>query len=553
MTRAADVLVRSLVRHGVDRVFCVPGESYLSVLDALVDTPEIQVVTARHEGGAGFMAVADAKLTGRPGIAFVSRGPGAMNAAIAVHTAQQDAVPLILFIGQVERPHLGMNAFQEVDHARLFDQVCKWTAEVHDPQRLADTVATAFHRARAGTPGPVVISLPEDMLEESVLDESVPCRGPVRAAAADDDIAELRRRIAGAERPLIIAGGLLQTEPGRNTLRSVAERFGIPVAAAVRQIDVIDNDHPQYAGHLGYGAPTDLVDALSESDLVLGVGARLGDVTSQGFSFPAAPGPRQPVIQVWPDATELGSFRDLAFGIAADPAEVLRQLLATAPQQPDQRHRDWSRSLREGASRLRRWDGPDDATDGVVFGAVVRQVDALLDENAIVASDAGNFGAWVQKLIRFGGQRRMLGPCSGAMGFGVPGAVAASLRFPGRQVVGFAGDGGILMTGNELATAVQYGARPVLIVSDNGSYGTIRMHQEKNFPRRRAMTDLCNPDFRGWAESFGALALQVDTAGAIRPALQEAFSADRPAVISVRTSLEYISPATTITQLASGG
>ena len=553
MNRAADILVASLIQHDIDRVFCVPGESYLSVLDAMVDAPDLQVVTARHEGGAGFMAVADAKLSGRTAVAFVSRGPGAMNAAIAVHTAQQDAVPMILFVGQVERPHLGMNAFQEVDHARLFAPMCKWTAEVHDPARLADIVATAFHRARAGTPGPVVISLPEDMLEDTVGEAPVPVRGPTRAAAATSDIEALRKQIAAARRPLIVAGGLLQTEAGRSALLRVAEGFGLPVAAAVRQIDVIDNDHPNYAGHMGYGAPGALIAALSQSDLVLAVGARLGDVTSQGYSFPAAPCPAQPVVQVWPDAAELGSFRDLALGIAADPVEVLSQLAAVAPEAPQRAHLDWCHDLHAGALRLRQWDGPAEAEDGVVFGAFVREVNAMLADDAIIASDAGNFGAWVQKAIRFGGNRRMLGPCSGAMGFGVPAAVAASLRFPGRQVIGFAGDGGMLMTGNELATAMQYGASPILVVSDNGSYGTIRMHQEKTFPSRLAMTDLKNPDFRAWGESFGALAFQINRADEIRPTLQEALSARRPVFISVRTSLEYISPNSTISQLAKRG
>ncbi|EAQ02082.1 acetolactate synthase II large subunit [Pseudooceanicola batsensis HTCC2597] len=549
MTRAADLLARSLIQHGIDRVFCVPGESYLSVLDAMVDVSELQVVTARHEGGAGFMAVADAKISGRTGVAFVSRGPGAMNAAIAVHTAQQDAVPFVLFVGQVERSHLGMNAFQEVDHSLVFGSMCKWTAEVRDADRVGDIVATALHKARSGTPGPVVVSLPEDMLDDAVSSVQVPARGRTRAAASSDDIARLCEMIGASHKPLIIAGGLLQTEEGREAVTHVAEKLGIPVAAAVRQIDVINNDHPNYAGHMGYGVPTELIKALSKSDLVVAVGARLGDVTSQGYTFPAAPVPSQPVIQIWPDANELGSFRDLAFGIAADPVQVLRQLAENVPERPDDRHVGWTRELHEGAVQLRKWEGPDEAEDGVVFGAVVRELDALLADDAIIASDAGNFGAWVQKVFRFGGQRRMLGPCSGAMGFGVPGAVAASLRFPDRQVVGFAGDGGVLMTGNELATALQYGACPVLVVSDNGSYGTIRMHQEKSFPNRLAMTDLKNPDFRAWAESFGALAFQIERAGEIRPTLEKALSAKRPALVAVRTSLEYISPTTTISQL----
>lgn len=546
------MLVRSLVRHGVDRVFCVPGESYLSVLDALVEVPEIQVITARHESGAGFMAVADAKLSGRPGVAIVSRGPGAMNAAIAIHTAQQDAAPLVVFVGQVEREHLGMNAFQEVDYAQTMGAMCKWVAEVTDPTRLADAIATGFHRASSGTPGPVIISLPEDMLDEDVCTSHIPIRRPVRSAATEEDVGDLRARIAESQRPLIIAGLLLQTESGRNALLRVAELYSIPIAAAVRQIDIIDNDHAQYAGHLGYAAPSELIEALSDSDLIIGVGTRLGDITSQGFRFPAAPKPKQPVIQIWPDATEIGSYRDLAIGIAADPAEVLRQLTSVAPQQPDERHVQWSSRLRTKAIERRKTTGPDDALDGVVFGAVVREADALLPDNAIITSDAGNFGAWVQKTIRFGGGRRMIGPCSGAMGFGVPAAVAASLRYPDRQVVCFVGDGGLLMTGNELATAVQYGAPLALIISDNGSYGTIRMHQERIFPRRLAMTNLQNPDFLTWAKSFGALAFQVDRASEVRAALDEAFSANRTSVISVRTSLEHISPSATITQLAIG-
>ena len=496
------------------------------------------------------MALADARLCGRPGVAFVSRGPGAMNAAIAVHSAQQDGIPLVLFVGQVERSHLGMDAFQEVDYARVFGSMAKWVAEVRDASRLVDTVATAFHRARSGAPGPVVVSLPEDMLEEDVPDARPLVRARVRAAATADDLAQLLAKLAKAERPLIIAGGLLQTEDGRSMLARVAGRFGLPVATAVRQPDLLDNDHPNYAGHLSYGAPAELVAALSRSDLVLGLGTRLGDVTSQGYSLPAAPVPEQTVIQVWPDPDRTGSIRDLDLGIAADPLEVLRQLDGAAPDAPDERHAAWSAELHEVAAGLRRWNGPDEAPDGLVFGAFVREADALLADDAIISSDAGNFGGWVQRLIRFGGGRRMIAPVSGAMGFGVPGAVAASLRFPGRQVVGFLGDGGALMTGNELATALQYGARPVLVISDNGSYGTIRMHQERQFPNRRAMTDLRNPDFAAWAESFGALGLKVERAADIHPALEAALAADRAAVIAVRTSLEHISPATTITKLA---
>lgn len=548
-TRAADILVKSLRDHGVDRVFAVPGESYLSVLDALTDVPAIQVITTRHESGAGFMALADARLCGRPGVAFVSRGPGAMNAAIAVHTAQQDALPFVLFIGQVERPHLGMGAFQEVDYKAVFGSMVKWVVEVTDANRLADAIATAFHCASSGTPGPVIVSLPEDMLEDIVTNGPSLIRQRVRAATSQKHLDTVIRKIAAAERPVIIGGVLCQTETGRAILKQVAESFGVPAATAVRNADLIDNDHPQFAGHLSYGAPADLVAALSQSDLILSVGARLGDVTSQGYKMPAAPQPEQEVIHVWPDAVEVGKTRRVALGIAADPVVFLQQLAARAPDQPDERHLEWSARLHKVVQALRIWAGPDDVDDGVVFGAFMREADAMMAADAIIATDAGNFGGWVQKLVRFGGARRLVAPASGAMGFGVPGAVSASLRFPGRQVVGFVGDGGLMMTGNELATAMQYGARPVIVVSDNGSYGTIRMHQERQFAKRVAMTDLVNPDFKTWAESFGALALTVARADESRAALQAAFEADKPAVIIVRTSLEHISSATTITEM----
>lgn len=547
--RAADILVRALQQHGVERIFAVPGESYLSVLDALVETPQIQVVTTRHEGGAGFMALADARLSGRAGVAFVSRGPGAMNAAIAVHTAQQDALPLVLFVGQVERPHLDMEAFQEVDYTQVFGSMSKWTVSVSDASRLADVVATAFHRATSGIPGPVIVALPEDMLEDMAADTLPVVRRPARAAANGEDLQALLDMITAAERPLIVAGPLCQSEAGRAALLRVADLFGLPVATSVRQADLIDNDHPQYAGHLAYGAPANLVQALSRSDLIIAIGSRLGDVTSQGFAMPRAPLPEQPVIQILPDADEVGRTRRLALGIAADPVVVLKQLAAQPPHRPDGRHIAWSRELHSVVRSLRRWDGPDDAEDGVVFGAFMRKADALMADDAIISIDAGNFGAWVQKLVRFGGGRRLVAPVSGAMGFGVPGAVSASLRFPGRQVVGFVGDGGLMMTGNELATAVQYGATPVLVVSDNGSYGTIRMHQERSFPGRVAMTGLVNPDFHAWAKSFGALSLKVETAAESRAALETALSSGRPAVITVRTSLDFISPTTTLAAL----
>jgi acetolactate synthase-1/2/3 large subunit len=550
MQRAADVLIDTLVLHGVDRIFCVPGESYLSVLDGLADRGEIGVVTCRHEGGAGFMALADARLTGRPGVVFVSRGPGAMNASIAVHSAQQDAVPLVVFVGQVERAHRHMQAFQEVDYERVFGSMAKWVVEINDAARIGDIVATAFHAARSGTPGPVVVALPEDMLED-VLENQAGARPLFQplAGAGDVTLAQVARRIAQAERPLIIAGGLLKHGAGQAALLAMAQAYGVPVATAVRHADLLPNDHPLFAGHLAYGASAQLSQAVGQADLVLAVGSRLGDVTSQGYRFPAAPQPSQPVIHVWPDAMAVGHVRQLELGLVADPTAFLRDLCAYAPREPAAVHVAWSRQLHAVASGLRRWDGPLDAEDGVVFAAAVQTVDRLLADDAIITIDAGNFGGWVQRIMRFGGGRKMIAPSSGAMGYGVPAAVAASLRCPEKQVLCFVGDGGFLMTGNELATAMQSGAHPVLVVADNAMYGTIRMHQEKHFPRRVSATALVNPDFAGLARNFGALGFAVDRSDQMEDALRAALASRRPALIAVRTSLEHISVSSTIGQL----
>lgn len=549
MRRAADLLIDTLVLHGVDRVFCVPGESYLSVLDGLSQHPTVDVVTCRHESGAGFMALADARLTGRPGVAFVSRGPGTMNAAIAVHSAEQDATPLILFVGQVEREHRHMGAFQEVDYERVFGSVVKWVVEIDRAERLPDIVATAFHAAQSGTPGPVVVALPEDMLED-VVDRPAahPLRLPV-AGPSQDLLQHVAARIGDARKPLIVAGGLLKNSEGQAALLTLAEAFGIPVATAVRHADLLPNTHSLYAGHLAYGAPRELSAAVGNADLVIAVGTRLGDVTTQGFQFPAAPQPAQLVIHVWPDPTVVGRIRHVDLGLVCDPARFLEGLRLHAPDQIPDHRKEWSRHLHAVAAGLRQRTGPTDADDGVVFAAAVEAADRVLADNAIITIDSGNFGGWVQRLMRFGGGRTMLAPSSGAMGYGVPAAVSASLRYPDRQVVCFVGDGGFLMTGNELATAMQSGACPVLVIADNGSYGTIRMHQEKHFPTRVSATALVNPDFPKLAETFGAVGILVEHSTQAEDALREALASKRPAVVSVRTSLEHISAAATIAQL----
>ena len=553
MNRASDVLVEALIQHGVDRVFCVPGESYLAVLDALVGKSDVDVVTCRHEGGAGFMAIADARATGKVGVAFVSRGPGAMNASIALHSAQQDAVPFVLFVGQVERAHLGMSAFQEVDYSSVFGSIAKWVVEVQDADRLAESVARAFHTAVSGTPGPVVVSLPEDMLEDMTAESAALPLALAQGGASSEQLMQVHQRLMAAERPLVIAGGLLKGETGKAALLAFSEAYGVPVAASVRHADLLPNQHPLYAGHLAYGAPKALTQALEKADFVLAVGTRLGDVTTQGYRFPAAPVTQQPVVQVWPDAMVVGNVRGLALGLTADPIAFLQDLTKLATHIVSKSTQAWAEQLHSLQTDMQRWDGALDADDGVVFGAMVQQADQLLPDDAVITIDAGNFGGWVQRIMRFGGCRKMIAPSSGAMGYGVPAAVAMSLRYPDRKVVCFVGDGGFLMTGNELATASQKGVSPIIIVSDNAAYGTIRMHQEKHFPHRESATALVNPNFAGLAREFGALGIAVRHSSDIHAALEQALAADGPVVISVRTSLTQISVGASIDQLRAGG
>jgi acetolactate synthase I/II/III large subunit len=543
---AAQLLVAELEVHDVDRVFCVPGESYLAVLDALFGRP-IEVVTCRHESGAGFMAVADAKLTGKPGICFVSRGPGASNAAIAVHTAQQDAAPLVLFVGQVERKDRGRGAFQEVNYERTFGDMAKLVVEVSDPARLAEVTAHAFHVATIGAPGPVVVVLPEDMLTEPVTAAVEGRRSGLAAVPARPVVAEVGAMLGRAERPLLIAGGRLSSAPGRAALRRAAERWDIPVAVSFRQQDLFDNDHPLYAGHLGYLLPKQQVATYAESDLILAVGTRLGDVTTQGYVLPSAPKPAQKLIHVYDDTAVLGSVFATDLAIATHPAAFLNAL-AAEPAPDSGRHAAWTAKLHRLWADLAAWE-PRQAADGLVFGAVIAALARRCGEDAVFAIDAGNFSGWLSRYFPFRASQRLLGPISGAMGFGVPAAVAAALRLK-KRVVCLVGDGGMLMTGNELAVAVQHKLPLVIIVSNNGSYGTIRLHQEKAFPGRRIATDLANPDFARLGEAFGATGLTLEREADIDRVLDAAFADTGPVVVDVRTSLEYISAFTTLAALA---
>lgn len=547
--RAADLLVDMLIEQNISRAFCVPGESYLSVLDSFQGTSEIEIIAARHEGGAGFMALADAKLSGKPGVCFVSRGPGAMNASISVHSARQDALPLIMFVGQVARQDLGRQAFQEVDYVTMWSDMAKWVCQVSDATQLEETLRRAFQIAQDPTPGPVVIVLPEDMLEDPVAKLSV--NTPTRLARISHDPAvcrEVQAAIAKAQRPLIIAGQALNTPEGRAALDALATQYHLPVAVSFRQQDLLANDHPSYAGHLFFNAPKQLTDLLSTSDLILAIGTRLGDVTTQGYQLPTAPHPTQTLIHVYPDSAQLGRVFDTDLAIVADPAAFCQSLAALAPA-PLTQHTLWRDKLATASRTMNQWK-PKSADDGVVFGEVVTALNDIISDDAIICVDAGNFSGWVQKHLTFQGERRMVSTISGSMGSAVPAGVAASLRYPSRQVVVFVGDGGFMMTGAELATARQYGANLKVIISDNRSYGTIRLHQELHFPDRISATNLSNPNFTTLGNAYGIASHTITLPQHIQKVLEQAFSDSQSALVAVDTSLEHISAFASLTQIA---
>lgn len=533
---AAETLVASLRGHGVDRVFCVAGESYLPVLDALADVPEIDVVTCRHEGSAAFMAVADARLTGRAGICLVSRGPGVTNASIGVHAAKQDATPLVVVMGQIRGTDLGRDMFQEVDADVTFGAMAKAVLTLRAPERAAETVARAFRVAETGTPGPVIVVVSPDVLTRADPYGRPALRWredpPVPAAGTVDAVADL---LAGADRPLLIAGGRLAGARGRRALAEFAGRHGVPVVTSNKHQDLFDNRSPLYAGHLHNASTPERFALFEEADLVLAVGTRLDDVTTRRHTFPASPEPRQRLVHVYPDAGRLGLVHRPWLGVACDPAAFLDAL--TALPRPAARA-SWAARLGRAEDAYATRPVPS-AGDGVVFGAVVTALDSLTGGDVGVVVDSGTFTSWVYRHLRLTGAGRLLGVTSSPMGFGVPAATAVALRRPGRPVVAVVGDGGFVMNGGELITAVAYGLPVVVIVSDNRSYATIRIHQERDHPGRVVATDLLNPDFAAVARAHGALGLTVREEGEIEAALREALAHGGPALVHVHTSLTW--------------
>ena len=544
---AARRLVETLVVNGVDHVFCVPGESYLAVLDALHDVRDrVRVIACRHEAGAANMAEAYGKLTGKPGICMVTRGPGATHASVGVHTAQQDSTPMILFVGQVAAADKGRGAFQEVDYRAVFGPLAKHADELDEPGRTAEVVSRAFATALQGRQGPVVLALPEDKLHE---DGGPAAPGPVTPARSGLDPAALQaigERLRRAERPMLILGGSGWTEPALDALERWTRAHDLPVALSFRRKDLLDNDHPCYAGDLGLGPNPKLVERVKAADLVLAVGARLGENPTQGYSLFTPEFTSERLIHIHPGAEEIGRTWPVALGAVAD---VSPAMLALATLDAGRR---WTAERDAARVDYEAFAAPIPVEAAVNLSEVVAHMADALPRDAIVCNGAGNFAAWLHRFYRHRARRAQLAPTSGAMGYGFPAAIAAKLAAPEREVVCFAGDGDFLMTGNEMATAVQYGANVVVVVVDNGSYGTIRMHQERAYPGRVEATDLRNPDFAAYARSFGAWAATVERTADFPPAFAAARAAGAPALIHLRTDVETIAPGRTITQLRGG-
>jgi acetolactate synthase I/II/III large subunit len=540
----------TLLAHGARRLFGVPGESYLPLLDALFDVRgQLEMVTCRHEHGASMMAEAHGKLTGEPGICLVTRGPGACNAAIGVHTALQDSTPMLLLIGQVERRFLGREAFQEVDLAAMFRPLAKHAEQIDRIEELPSGIARAWHLARSGRPGPVVLALPEDLLSEQAVVEDAP---PLRLQPQHPE-PELMQRLhdvlGKASRPVMLLGGGGWTEAARADILAFAEANGLPTCCGFRRHDIIDNDHRWFVGELGIVANPALVARIKNADLLLAVGTRLGEITSQGYTLLGEGGPE--LAHVYPDSAEIGRVFRPAIAIPA----TIESFAAAARRLPSHgggRWGEWAAAARrdyladtEPCETLAK----DKALD---LGGVMAHLRRALPNDAIVTVDAGNFAGWLQRFLRFGGARRLLGPVNGAMGYGVPAAIAAKLYYPERTVLACVGDGGFGMTGQELATAIQYGAAPIVLLFNNGMYGTIRMHQERAYPGRVIGTALRNPDYATLARAYRAHGEQVERTEQFAPALERAANAGRAALIELCVDPEVISTRTTITELRDG-
>jgi acetolactate synthase-1/2/3 large subunit len=539
------VLVDQLVRQGVEHVFCVPGESYLAVLDALHDA-DLKVTVCRQEAGATMMAAASATLTGRPGICFVTRGPGATNAAHGLHIAEHDSTPLILFIGQVERRMLGRGAFQEMDYRAFLGPTVKWATQVEDAARIPEIVQRAFHVAMQGRPGPVAIALPEDVLTDMAGVADAMRVEPAPIWPGLTQMAELQKMLWAAKRPIAVVGGGGWDARATHALRRFAERFDLAVAASFRRASLFDGEHPNYAGEIGIGPNPRLKARIEDADLVLLVGGRMSETPSQSYTLFDVPTPRQALVHVHPDPHEIGRIYRPALGIIATAPAFCAALEGLQPPNAI----SWSEQTRTARAEYLEWTDKAPAMPGAMqLGEAMLWLRGRLGEDAIVTNGAGNYAGWPGRFLRYRKIGAQIGPTSGSMGFGVPAAVGAKRVCPDRMVVSFSGDGCFLMNGQEFATAVQYDLPIVFIVIDNGMYGTIRMHQERDYPGRISATELKNPDFAAYARAFGGHGETVAATGEFAPAFERAVASGKPAILHVKIDPDAITPMTTLTAI----
>jgi acetolactate synthase I/II/III large subunit len=545
MRHGGKILIDQLEAQGASTAFTVPGESFLAALDGLHDSNRIKTIICRQEGGASMMAEAWGKITGEPGVCFVTRGPGAANAMSGLHVAMQDSTPMVTFVGMPSRDHEDREAFQEIEIKQLFSSLVKWTAVIRQTERIPEYVSHALHVARSGRPGPVVLGLPEDMLSADCdISDAKPARIAEPRPGADD-MAALREKLVSASRPLMIIGGPGWSVATQKSLEAFAERFDLPVAPAFRYQDYFDNRHRCYVGCAGIGLDPKLATAIKDADLLIVIGARLGEMTTSGYTLVNIPDPQQFLIHVHPSPDELGSVYRPDLPIASSARAFVDALARLEPPAKIA----WSGRRAELRAAYEQTLKPNPLPGSVKMADVVRTVSEMLPENGIVTNGAGNFAAFVHRYFQYKGYRTCLAPTSGSMGYGLPAAIAAKLAHPTRPVVNVQGDGDFLMTGQELATAAQYGLPIVTIIANNGMYGTIRAHQEREYPRRVVGTTLVNPDFAAYARSFGADGYTIEATAEFAPAFRQALASSKPSVIELKLDPEALNPRKTLTEI----
>ena len=545
MRHGGQILIDQLTLNGIDRVFCVPGESYLAALDGLYQSNSIETIICRQEGGAAMMAEAYGKMTNLPGICFCTRGPGATNASAGVHVAMQDSTPMILFIGQVAGSMAEREAFQEIDFRRMYGDMAKWIGQIDRIERIPEYVSHAFHTAMTGRPGPVVLALPEDMLSSHAEVEDARPAQPAQAKISAEDLSALQSHLQQASQPLIIVGGPAWTSDAQAQLMAFAERVNIPVAAAFRYQDYMDNRHANYVGDVGIGIDPKLAQRVRETDLLIAFGPRLGEMTTSGYSLVDIPNPKQKLIHIHPGAEELGRVYRPDMAINAS----LRSVAASLEKIIDLDQSKWAGWTRAARADYEAYCQLLETPGEVKFEQIVNHVSNILPDDAIITNGAGNYAGFVRRYHQYRTYRTQLAPTSGSMGYGVPAAIAGKLVRPQVPVICYTGDGDFMMTCQELATAVQYDIPIIIILANNGTYGTIRMHQEREYPDRVSGTSLKNPDFAAMATSFGAHGETVLKTADFKSAFQRAMDSGKPALINCLIEAEAITPQTTLTKI----